>query len=256
MGAENQNTVFDMQHYALLNAAREAVLRRILPLLARRLVLRTALDAGCGLGHFSGLLANMGFEVTALDARPENLAEGRRRFPGVRFELADAEDPTLPRLGRFDLVLCFGLLYHLENPFRAARNLRALAGSVLLLESMCIPGDRAAFELRDECRGEDQGLDFVALYPTESALVKMLYRAGFGGVHALRPMPDHPDFRSSRDSHRRRTLLVASAAALDFDFLAPLPEPPTSADPWTREWARLRRAPRRLAGSVKKRIFG
>ena len=43
-------------------------------------------------------------------------------------------------LGEFDLVLCFGLLYHLENPMRTIRHLRALTGQGLLLESMSLRG--------------------------------------------------------------------------------------------------------------------
>ena len=61
--------------------------------------------------------------------------------PNIPFETRDIEDSSVAQLGPFDLVLCFGLLYHLESPLRAIRHLRKLTGKVLLLESMCIPSE-------------------------------------------------------------------------------------------------------------------
>jgi hypothetical protein len=78
------------------------------------------------------------------------------------------------QLGWFDLVLCFGLLYHLENPLRAIRHLRGLTEKCLLLESMCLPEEKPSMLLREEPRQEDQSLTDVACYPSEGSLVKML----------------------------------------------------------------------------------
>src|SRR5215831_10071377 len=142
--------IFDGGHYRDLDGARAAVLRRAVPEARRALDLRRAVDIGCGLGKLSALLAELGLEVTAVDARATNVEEGARRHPALRFLCADAEDPALARLGRFDLVACFGLLYHLENPFRAIRNLRALTGRLLLIETACLPGAAPTLELRDE----------------------------------------------------------------------------------------------------------
>ena len=43
----------------------------------------------------------------------------------------NVEDPQVRELGASDLVLCPGLLYHLENPFQAIRNLHALTARIL-----------------------------------------------------------------------------------------------------------------------------
>jgi hypothetical protein len=40
------------------------------------------------------------------------------------------EDLSLRDIGTVDLVLSVGLLYHLENPFRAIRNFHALTGKL------------------------------------------------------------------------------------------------------------------------------
>ena len=187
--------------------------------------LKTALDAGCGVGFFAALLAQNGFHVTAFDAGRRIWKKRRRRHPAIPFELRNVEDVQITALGQFDLVLCFGLLYHLENPFRALRNLFALTRDVLLIEGMCVPDERACMVLRDECHGEDQGLDYVAFYPSESALIKMCYKVGFSHVYRFVSLPVHEDFRASRNSKRHRTVLLASKGPLNSSLLSIAAEP-------------------------------
>src|SRR4029077_42225 len=121
------------------------------------------------------------------------------RFPHLPFEQGDIEERAILEVGRFDLVLCLGLLYHLENPMLAVRNLRGMTEKCLLLESMCLPEEAPAMVLRDEPRQGDQSLSDVACYPSEGSLVKMLYRAGFGSVYRVMPLPDHEDFRETTE---------------------------------------------------------
>src|SRR5207237_469295 len=106
-------------------------------------------DAGCGVGFFSQTLVECGLNVHGFDARGENVAEARRRFPHIPFEKGDIVERAILQLGEFDLVLCFGLLYHLENPLVAIRNLRVLTKKwVLLASTMSI--DLAGFRLISE----------------------------------------------------------------------------------------------------------
>jgi 2-polyprenyl-3-methyl-5-hydroxy-6-metoxy-1,4-benzoquinol methylase len=44
----------------------------------------------------------------------------------------------LRSLGRFDIVHCLGLLYHLENPLAALKNLHRVCDGVLLLETIIV----------------------------------------------------------------------------------------------------------------------
>src|SRR3990170_4576712 len=163
-------------------APRHTFLLRLLAQLSG-LSLHTALDAGCGVGYFSSFLRERGFKVVAFDGRADNVAEARRRNPEIDFRVADVESPEIFGFGAFDLVLCFGLLYHTENPFRVLRNLHAVTRSLLAIETMCFSGRSPALFLRDEGTVVDQGLRLVALYPTEVIVVAMLYRAGFPYVY-------------------------------------------------------------------------
>jgi len=224
--------VFDLKVYDELNAARGAIVSSLIAELGGPVGLRTAVDVGCGAGYFSGLLKSLGLEVTGVDGRPQNVEVSKHRQPGVRFERYDAEDPALRVLGRFDLVLCFGLLYHLENPLLAMRHLHALTGKLLLVEVVVFPGEEPTMALVDEGAGDDQGLNYVAFYPTEACLQKMLYRAGFLHVYKLAVMPNHPGYRKSRRLPQVRTMLAASQEAISSHSLKQVPEPSVCVAPW------------------------
>ena len=228
--------VFDQPHSQRYMKAMAEYLKFVLPELRASRRLETALDSGCGIGLFSDLLQRSGFQVKGFDGRHQNVEEARRRFPTIPFETINVESPEVTQLGHFDLVLCLGLLYHLENPFRALRNLSALAKEVIMLQSVCAPSEQPLLLLRDECRGEDQGLNYVALYPTESALVKMCYRAGFPFVYRSLRLPEHEDFRTNHRRKQFRKVLLASRTPLDSRNFLLVAEPRNTLDPWNTAW--------------------
>ena len=259
----NAPRIFDAKHYESYNTAREAVVRNTLSDISRQVTLRTGLDVGCGLGYFSSLLNSLGLHVTGVDGRQENVKEAARRIPHVSFHTGNIEDPRLPDMGRFDLVLCLGLLYHLENPFLAIRSLHSLTDKILFVESMCAPGTDPSMQLLDEFHAEDQGLNYVAFYPTESCLVKMLYRAGFPFVFALTTPPDHTDFHATKGRRKARTMLVASNSQLDTARLALLQELnrpwdiwSIPAKPWRLQLSRLANIGRKFATHLRPRSLG
>jgi FkbM family methyltransferase len=251
-------TPFDQREYRKLIEARAATVERVVAKLKPVLGLVTALDAGCGVGFFSQTLTEGGLNVCGFDGRAENIEEARNRFPQIPFEQADIQDRVILQLGRFDLVLCFGLLYHLENPLLAIRHLRGLTEKCLLVESMCLPEARASMMLREEPRQSDQSLSDVAWCPSESSLVKMLYRAGYRVVYKVTPLPDHDDFRETADHSRRRTVLLASSVAIDAAGFRLFPEPFETVDPWAKKLVARPALPTRIArflGSSRRRQY-
>ena len=262
-GQVSRPLVFDLEESVRFVEARSVFLRGFMATFREPLQLRTALDVGCGVGYFSRLLQEMGFEVSAFDGRQGNVEEARRRHPGVRFFAADVEELNAEQIGTFDFVLCLGLLYHLENPLRAMRRLRAMTGKLLLIETVCAPEQAPMLYLRDEPAFEDQALNAVACYPSEGALVKMAYRAGFPAVYRTARLPEHEDFQGRLGRKPRRTIIVAPVSPIQDSSLVLADEPAGRADlwstdptgltgmgrrlrrfmkhPWVDKWARLRR---------------
>jgi SAM-dependent methyltransferase len=216
---------FDSPLTKSLTEARRRFTGQLLESLRGQAVLCSALDVGCGLGDFSKFMSEQGFQVVALDGREENIQEGQRRYPEITFRTADAEELSVSEIGTFDLVLCFGLLYHLENPFRTIRSLHSLTKQILLVEGMCVPSEQATMELLDEKAGEDQGFSNVAFYPSELCLIKMLYRAGFPFVYRFDRLPANDMYVETVWRKRARTFLVASKTSLALQNLVLAKDP-------------------------------
>ena len=207
---------FDLPETQALSLARKGFLDRFVDdLRTSGVTLESGADIGCGFGYFTTALVEKGLHVTAVDARPENVAEAQARNPTATARVYNVEDARLAELGKLDLVVSMGLVYHLENPFLAMRNLREITGKVLLVESVCAPGADAITVMYQEDEDVDQGVNYVAMVPTEAWLINAMYVSGFGCVCRPLRMPDHPDFRPSPAKFRRRTILVASHSPID-----------------------------------------
>ena len=106
-----------------------------------------ALDLGCLEGHYTEVLADAGVgEIVAVEWSDEHIARARfllnelKGCTNVTVRQGDVEDPALlPSLGRFDIVILHGLLYHMRNPValldRIARSARDDASLALLLST-------------------------------------------------------------------------------------------------------------------------
>jgi len=246
-----KTTIFDRPVQSESRDARTEFLCRVVAPWKSELNLRSVLDLGCGVGHFSAALRDLGLQVTAVDAREENISEARSRIPGVDFRVADAEDPSITALGTFDLVACFGLLYHLENPLLAMRNIRALTGKLMLLESMFVEEEHPILFLQDEPPGDDQSLRSVSCYPSEGAIIKMAYRAGFPNVYRFRELPNHNDFRPLVGRSRMRTVVAASNPPMTSPLLEAAAEPKSSRDLWTTDPTGISKMLRKIRRNVK-----
>jgi SAM-dependent methyltransferase len=247
--------VFDLQHYDALNISRGETVSRLLSELSQTLGIRTAVDVGCGLGYFSSLLRTLGLNVSGVDGRQQNVEEARRRFPEIVFRHCDAQEAALRGLGQFDLVFCFGLLYHLENPLLTIRHLHAMTAKLLLVEGVIFPGEEPIMALVDEGPTEDQGLNHIAFYPTEACLVKMFYRAGFSHVYGFSTAPRHPEYRATKGARRTRTMLAASHDPLTSQMLKHLAEPSTQIAPWDPTSGAAQRHPlQKLRTFVRKTV--
>lgn len=209
--------VFRTQHYLRHNQ------RRLEHLASLRLPIvdKTVLEAGAGVGDMTGFFLDRGCSVTALEGRRENLAEFRIRHPDIDSYCIDLDAPphdhdVLRR--RYDVLFCYGLLYHLAEPRRMLDAFCPIV-DLLLLETCVSPGQ--ADELNpcaELSHVVSQSMHGRGCRPTRYWIYHQLQRH-FPFVYTCATQPSHPEFplnwRTLRKSSQlTRAVFVASREAL------------------------------------------
>jgi SAM-dependent methyltransferase len=186
------------------------------------------LDLGAGEGMFALELAAKGAEVVALEARQASVekiafAAEALGLDGVEAVRDDVRNVSRERYGAFDLVLCLGILYHLDAPdvFDVASRMAGVCRRAAIVETH--------FSLRPRTQvrhdgGEYWGLRYrehdpgsglperaaelrasidnpESFWPTRPSLYNLLADAGFSSVLETRI----PRYAGTSD----RTILVA-----------------------------------------------
>lgn len=125
---------------------------------------RRVLDAACGEGYGSALLADVATEVIGVDIDAKSIAHARERYgasANIRFEQGDTTRLDFPP-GRFDLVACFETLEHVQDQERMIASFaRVLTDDGILIVSSPdrhayseVSGFRNEFHVRELYRDE------------------------------------------------------------------------------------------------------
>ena len=75
---------------------------------------RSICDLGCGNGHISGRLAELGYEVTGVDASASGIQIAQHAYPQGNFVHALIDQDL--KIGKFDLVISSDVIEHLYRP--------------------------------------------------------------------------------------------------------------------------------------------
>lgn len=99
-------------------------------------------DLGCLEGGYSVEFARLGFDTLGIEARQENLdkchfAQSKLNLPNLHFVKDDVRN--MGQYGKFDIVLCYGLLYHLDAPIAFLREMSKDTQKLLLLNTHFAP---------------------------------------------------------------------------------------------------------------------
>jgi SAM-dependent methyltransferase len=154
---------------------------------------KSVLEVGAGIGLHTPFFLERGCTVTVTDGRAENVAEIARRHPGVKTAIVDLEIDSPIELGRFDVIYCYGLLYHLSNPQRALARLADVCDGQLLLETAVSPGTHDELLLVRDPDAFNQAISGIGCRPTRLWILNRL-KSLFGHGYIPRTQPDHVDF--------------------------------------------------------------
>jgi len=171
------------------------------------------LDIGCHEGYFALQLARRGCrQVLGIDARDAHVADAAlvRDVYGLEnltFQRGNILELTNADLGRFDIVLLLGLLYHVPDIVGALNAARALTAGTCVIETQVAPelpatvewGSRqwtkaiqGSFALVDETEelgtgNAEASVESISFVPSRNALKFLLPRVGFDRVEFLPP---------------------------------------------------------------------
>jgi SAM-dependent methyltransferase len=223
--AADEAPLFDQPFYTAITEARLAHLASLeLPVDGR-----SVLDVGCGVGRLSTFFEERGCDVTCIDGRQENIELLRRNYPTRRAVVVDVEGDELLEYGPCDVVFCYGLLYHLADPFAFVLRAAQICRELMIIETCTTDAeDPVVFLLRD-VDDPTMSIRAVASRPSPAYVVTALRTAGFDHVYSPTTLPDHEDFRYQRlndlayerDGHNLRDVFVAARAPLDNPQLRP-----------------------------------
>jgi len=176
------------------------------------------LDLACLEGMYALELARRGAEVLGIEGREANLEKARfaARALGleVDFHRGDVRDLDRAEHGEFDVVLCLGILYHLDHPdvFELVERIASVCRRALVVDTHVALADEDAqtwagrtyhghslFE-HDPSSTEEERLQALwsslenpsAWAPTRPSLLSLLARSGFTSAYECW-VPAEPD---------------------------------------------------------------
>jgi predicted O-methyltransferase YrrM len=191
--ADKEFEIFDVPEALNINRARQDHLAS----LGLDLAHKTVLEVGSGVGKHTGFFEKLGCTVLSTDARPENTAENLRRYPH-RKGLVEVADLNIPgshkKFGTFDVVYCYGTLYHLGDPALCLKDLSENCKDLFLLETCVNSYDNNDVNcVTEESKWKNQSFNGTGCRPSRDWIVSELKKY-YPYVYCTRYQPAHRDF--------------------------------------------------------------
>jgi SAM-dependent methyltransferase len=198
------------------------------------------LDLGALEGGLSFEMAREGWDVIGVEGRGENFRKASLiaeyyALPNLRFVQSDVKQLTAAELGVFDVILCCGLLYHLDEPVAHLRQLVSLLADdgLLFLDTHVAPDPHALRygthepSLSDPVSFVDDGHEYDgrwwseppegdlrermwsaisnarSMWLSRRSLIRALWHSGFHEIHELYGMYDIDAEFALRDQFSR-----------------------------------------------------
>jgi len=119
----------------------------------------TLVDVGCYDGWVLDQLADLPFKkFVGIEPRARNIEKGNTVRSILKLNSrAEFRVGSIEALGSevFDVVICLGLLHHLESVGDALRALRSICGRTLVIETLCLSASKTSREISREIEPKD-----------------------------------------------------------------------------------------------------
>jgi SAM-dependent methyltransferase len=186
------------------------------------------LELGSGPGDHTGFYVERDCAIVSVDARKECLDLLKGCYPGVQTVLCDLNEPApLRELGAFDVVHCYGILYHLESPGSLLEFLGAACRGFAIVETCVRPDNDTGVEVVEETLGDyTQSFTGRGCRPPRKWVFEELGRQ-FPFVYHTRTQPNHPEFPIDWNNLAHtppliRSVFIGSRQPFDLPSLSPV----------------------------------
>ena len=186
---------------------------------------KSVLEVGAGIGDHTHFFLDRGCQVVSTDGRADNVRILAKRYPEIRVELLDLNSPSNSINGTFDVVHCYGVLYHLDDPANAIKFMADHCRGTLLLETCVSYGDDSQVNLcAEDARTPSQSISGTGCRPTRPWIFEQLQQY-FPYVYMPATQPFHPEFpidwtvEPTSDQQLTRAIFVASHTPVTNDKL-------------------------------------
>ncbi len=142
----------------------------------------------------------LGIEGRKYNIRRAKFAQRVLGIKNVDFLLADLETTNLTSFGQFDAVFCSGILYHLSEPWKLVKQIKAVTNRLFIWTHYA--GEDKADQMINGFRGwwyqeygfkdPQSGLSPKSFWLTLQSLQAMLKQHGFTNQKIIEDNPGHP----------------------------------------------------------------
>lgn len=225
----NPTPIFNQNHIPRHNQRKKYFFEPMVRLLGGTLEGKRVLDLGCNAGFWSLAAIETGCDfVLGIDGRQMHVDQANLVFEAneveehrYEFLLANLFDVDLGSMGKFDVVLCLGLLYHVSKPMELMELISAVNTDILVIDSTLSTVRGSYFEVRHDNLDEPRdAVDYeFVLVPTKRAVHDLARQFGYSIV-TLRPDfcndEGEPDYRGAHDykGRSRRAFMCAKESDL------------------------------------------
>jgi len=146
------------------------------------------------MGDHTSFFLGRSCEVVATEGRLQNIEILRSRYPDIETIQLDLDTSDLKIDREFDIVYCYGLLYHLQKPNQAIEFMASSCQNMLLLETCVSFGEEEAINFCEEQADfPSQAISGNGCRPTRKWLYNQL-KQYFEFVYMPMTQPNHEQF--------------------------------------------------------------
>ncbi len=198
---------------------------------------KSVLEVGSGVGWHTYFFEQRNCKVLCTDGRSDNVDEHRSRFPHRRVELVDMDIPhshDREKYGCFNIVHCYSVLYHLQDPAQTISDLAAICDDFLIIETDVLKEDADRIEFRTtEPTIASQSIHGVRNVVGRPWLWREL-KKHFPFVYCPITQPDHADyplrFPAPINGKAKKIIMIGSRIDLSNILYGKVPNPTLVAD--------------------------